>query len=100
MKYWPLSTLRDSPLMPANLQWELAQFYQKMPSQMAFEACLNVARKTQPIETGILVIESVNAPLRTMYARYPDFAEWMALEQAGVFEADDGYLFMSREPVH
>lgn len=101
MKYWPLSMLKASPLMPAVYAHELYNFYRKMPSEHAFEACLQVARETQPLEmSGLLIIESVNAPLRQTYTEYPTWEEWSRLERAGAYQSSEGYLFMTFEALH
>ncbi len=100
MRYWPLSVLKESSLMPAAYAWELTRFYQHLPSRAAFEACLDVARQTPSAETGLLIIESVNAPMRYVYGDYPEFDDWFRLERAGVFQTEDGYLFMTIDALH
>lgn len=100
MRYWPLSVLKESPLMHPAHVWELSRFYKHPPSEPAFYACLEVASRTQPVDTpGLMIIESVDAPNRLVYSRYPGRAEWSRLERAGVFEGD-GCLYMFMEALH
>lgn len=101
MKYWPFSVIKDSPLMPPGCAWELSSFYSRRPSEPTFRACLDVARRTAPMEApNLLIIESVNAPLRYVYGGYPDWEEWTRLERSGVHQDDNGYLFMTMEALH
>lgn len=101
MKYWPFSVIKQSPLMPPAFAWELSGFHKRIPSEMAFQACLNVARHTTPMDApSLLIIESTDAPLRYMYADYPEIDEWLRLERAGVHQDKNGYLFMTMEALH
>lgn len=101
MKYWSLSQLRHSPLMPAQHAWELANFYVRMPSEHAYDACLAVARQIEPVQMpGLVLIESVNVPMRLAYTEYPNIEEWLAVERVFVSSNDDGDLFLNMQPLH
>lgn len=95
MKVWPLSVLKESPLMPPQYAWEVARFYQHLPSEGCFYACLAVARQTPPVEMpGLVAIETVGAPIHFMYTEYPDWEEWSRLERAFAAEASNNDLFL------
>ena len=101
MRYWPLSVLRSSPRMPSVFAWELSRFYTHPPSEPAFYACLNVAAETRPVQMqGLVIIESVNAPMRLAYTEYPTWEEWAQLERAFVIEGDNDTRFVMMESLH
>lgn len=101
MKIWPLSVLKESPLMPSAYAWELSRFYTHPPTEGAFHACIAVAPQIQPVPApGLVVIESVSAPNRLAYVEYPTRAEFERLERAFVAEADDGYRFIMMDSLH
>jgi hypothetical protein len=101
MNYWPLSMLRESPLMPPEYVWELQRFYTHPPSGPVFYACLNVAQNTVPLEMpGLAIVESVGAPNRLIFTEYPNWEQWARLERAGAFQNDAGYLFVMMDSLH
>lgn len=101
MKMWPLSVVKNSPLMPHAYAWELSRFYSHPPSEGAFNACLQVAPQIQPVPApGLVVIESVSAPSRLAYVEYPTRAEFERLERAFVAEASNGYRFVMVDSLH
>ena len=101
MKMWPLSVVRESPLMPAAYAWELSRFSTHAPTEGAFHACIQIAPQIQPVPApGLVVVESVAAPNRLMYTEYPSPAEFERLERAFVAEASDGYRFVMMDSLH
>jgi len=87
--------------MPAAVAWELSRFYTHPPSELAFNACMQVAPQIQPVPApGLVVIESLSAPKRLAYVEYPTRAEFERLERAFVAEADDGYRFIMMDSMH
>lgn len=101
MNYWPLSTVKTSPLMPAAYAWELSLVYKTCRlSPLVFQACGEVARQTQPVQTGLIIIESANAPSRHAYTELPTWEEWFRLERGGVIEASDGMLYVIIDALH
>lgn len=101
MKIWPLSVIRESPLMPAAYAWELARFHSVVPSESAFYACFNVARQTNPVPMqGLVIVESINAPHRFMYTEYPTFDEFVRLERVAAVQGVDGCMCMVMDALH
>lgn len=102
MNYWPMSTIKSSPLMPPMFAWELFRVYATVNlSPHAFQACGDVARNTRPTNSPHLaIIESVNAPARYIYTDYPDCDEWPQLERGGVVEASNGMLHVIIDALH
>lgn len=101
MNYWPLlSVIAESPLLPAVYAAEVRNMYRRPCSEGAYYACMNVARNTAPIDTGLLIIESVDAPCRRMYAEYPDFAQWAKLERGGVIQDVNGRMYVIVDGLH
>lgn len=101
MKVWPLSMVKNSPLMPASYVWELTRFYQHPPSEYVFNAVLAVSKEMRPVHMpGLVVIETVSAPNRLMYTEYPSRVEFERLERAFVAETEDGYRFVMMDSLH
>lgn len=95
MRYWPISTIASSPMMPAPYALEVAQIPRRAPSERAFYSCFDVAKHTQPTPSGALVIiESEGAPARQAYTGYPSFDEWFRLERSAVIEANGDFFIM------
>lgn len=102
MKYWPMSIVKSSPLMPPVFAWELFRVYETCYlSAPAFQACGDVAQQTQPASMpNLAVVESIGAPARQLYTNYPDWEEWSRLERGGVFEASNGVLHVIIDALH
>lgn len=101
MKYWPMTVIIQSPLVPPAYAWELQQFYRKIPSEGAYDAVFDVARKTPPVEApNTVVVSSVGSPCRRVCLGYPTEAEWLPLERAAVVAGDNGYLYVLMDALH
>lgn len=101
MNYWPLSTIKQSPLMPPTYAWELCRFSYQIPSLPAFEACMAVARQTTPIAMqGLIVIESTDTSGRFAYTERPSLQEWTRLERIAAVETAGGFLCMIMDALH
>lgn len=96
MKYWPVSVIKSSPLMPAALVHEFRDFYNTPLSEAAFQACAHVAAGTQPQEhPNLYIIDSDGAPYRQIYLNHPSEDEFARLERGGVIPWGlDGEDFM------
>ncbi len=100
-RYWPLSVLKNSPLMPPAYQWELLRFTQQLPSAGAYYACIEVTKHAPAIPMpGLVVIETVNGTGRFMYTEYPDFEAWARLERVGAIEGMNGFMCMVMDALH
>ncbi len=99
-KYWPMSVITHSPLMPASHTWELEQIYSRPLSNAAYNAVFPIVRQTAPIESGLVIIESIEAPARRVYTEYPVFEDWLRLERGGIIEANDGGLCIILDALH
>lgn len=100
MKYWPLSTLINSPLMPGPYALELNYLYERPLTQRSYNACIDVARHTPGLDTGLVVIESVDAPMHRAYVERPSCDEWARLERAGVLRSVAGTMFLTMDALH
>lgn len=100
MRYWPLSLLASSPLMPGLYALEIEQVCSRSPSEAAFYSCFEVARHTEPTPTGgLAIIESEGAPARQVYTEYPSWDAWSRLERAAVIAAN-GHFFIIIDGLH
>ena len=101
MRYWPISALIHSPLMPLPYAIELDRIYSdRPPSSNAYCACIDVARQLPGLETGLVVIESVDAPMRRAYVERPPYDEWARLQRAGVLQTGAGTMFLTMDALH
>lgn len=101
MRYWPLSVIANSPLMPPAYAWEIQRFYYQMPSEGAFHACMEVVKHTGHVAMpGLTVIESINAPNRFVFTEYPTWEEWSRFERAGAIECDNGQICVMIDGMH
>lgn len=90
MKYWQMSTIAASPLLPPVYAVEVNHIYRRALSQGAINACCHIACQTEPYDTPALaIIESIGAPPRRVYTGYPECDEWLRLERGGVILGDD-----------
>ena len=101
MKYWPMMAIARSPLLPAPYVHELQNFYLRCPSKHAFEAALDVARHTAPLELpNLAVIETPGGTYHRTFTGRPSHDEWLRLERGGVVPFDDGTLFVLMDAIH
>lgn len=95
MRYWPLSVIAQSPMLPPVYGPELYRaYYDPRISQGALVACNQVAGHTRPVETPLVIIHSVGAPMRRVYTEYPEFDDWLRLERGGFIATDDTFGFV------
>ena len=100
MKFWPLSAIAASPLVPPAFAQELRDFNYRMPSEGAYLVACDVARNTQPVQApNLAVIETLGGTWRRMYTDYPEPAEWLWLERSTVID-DNGYVFILMDALH
>lgn len=91
MKYWPLSIIINSPLLPSVYAVEVQSIYTLQISPYAYHACAEVAARLKPTETNLVIIESLDAPCRFAYSRMPTDEEWNKLERGGVVQDVYGF---------
>lgn len=88
MKYWPMSVVASSPLLPWHYQGELFAVQNRhydVMSQAAVVACVDVINHTQPVEMpNLAVLESVGTNPRRVFKDYPTDDEWERLERTGI----------------
>lgn len=100
MKYWPLSVIARSPLMPGHLTHELLG-PQRFVSVLAVNAAGQVAGEIAPaIPNRLTCIETAGAPCRRIFLDYPTTAEFEQLEPAGVMEDCYGGRFLLYDCFH
>jgi hypothetical protein len=102
VNYWPLSVIKDSPLMSPAYATELHRVYATLfLSGGAFLACSDVARHTAPRSIpNLALIETIGAPPRQVYTEYPDWEEWFGLERGAVIEGSNGVLYVIIDGLH
>ncbi len=101
MKFWPLSVIAASPLVPPAYAHEVSRIATHLPSEGAFYACIDVARRTEPVNApGLVIVESIGAPQRRVYTEYPEWDEWFRLERGAVMQAQDGFMFVHFDGLH
>lgn len=102
MKYWPLSLIAESPLLPPAYFMEVTDAGRTCNmSRGAFLACGDVAMRTAPVDApNMVVMESPGAPARRVYVRFPECEEWLRLERGGVVAGDDGLLHVLIDALH
>ncbi len=96
MKYWRFSTIKNSPLAPPAIAWELYRFPQtRAISRDAADACAVIAHDTRPTESpNMEIVLGTDAPPGLVFLKHPEPSEWHALEPEGVvFHADEYFLF-------
>lgn len=88
MKYWPMSVVRSSPLMPAYFQPELDAAPRTLfMSHLAATACGHVADNTPCREMpNLVIIETLGKPARQAFIDYPTDAEWQSIERFAVIQ--------------
>jgi hypothetical protein len=97
MRYWPLSVLRTSPLLPGDCAAELDAFRVKRElSARASNACEYVLQRIPAVVSPDLVLTtSVLA-----YMKYPTKKQWERLERMNIIQESDGTLFIFTAPLH
>jgi len=95
VRYFPLSTIAQSPLMSPVYAWEVANAYHTSQlSRGAMHACGYVIEHTKPHETPLVIIESVGTPMRRVYIDYPETEAWLALERGGFVLTNEFFGFV------
>lgn len=100
MRYWPLSVIRMSPLLPGDCAAELDALYTAHKlSHRAFGACGFVASKTKPIMTGNMVVMEGDETVlpKVVYVGRPTVEQWGRFERAIVVKGPAGpdhYVFV------
>lgn len=98
MKFWPVSEI--ARIVAPKYGAELRDFCYRMPSRGAYDAAIGAIQYAEPVHAPNLVtIDSVGAPSRRMYIRYPELVEWSYLERATVMD-DNGYVFILMDALH
>ena len=95
MRYWPLSEIATSPLLPPEYVAELCRARNTgSMSNGAILACYQTATQIATVQSPLVIIESIGAPWRRVYTEYPEFEAWLALERAGFVETQDNFVFV------
>lgn len=104
MKFWPMSVIASSPMMPWHHQSELYEVQHRNRTVMtldAVQACGGVAMSTQGIDAPNLgIIESIGANTKRFFNDYPLEDEWLRLERVIVLEDDAGRHFIILDVLH
>lgn len=104
MKYWPLSQLALSELLPwqhAAAVYELQHRGRSYLPHGAIGALGYVASHLPAADAPQLtIIESANADHRHIYLDYPGIDEWLRLERSGVLLDDAGVMHMVIDALH
>jgi hypothetical protein len=102
MKFWSMSRLIESPVMPAALANDLVIWMRtgEAPEHM-FPALQYVVNCTAPqFAEGLAIMPGVRCPDRRLLMAYPDATAFEALERFCVFELDDGSTYCHVDAVH
>ena len=100
MRYWPLSVIRTSPLLPGDCAAELDSFCEKRKlSPRACGACEFVIRKTRAVRSDNLVMARSNV-VKFIYLARPTQEQWNRLERISFVTDPDGSIFITVEPLH
>jgi hypothetical protein len=96
IRYWPMSVICNSPLLPPVYIHELHNIIQRQQvSPEGFNAALEVASRTPHMDMpDLAVVESVDRPITQVFKEYPTDEEWERLERCGIFQATDGRYFV------
>lgn len=107
MRYWPLSVIVTSPLVPEAHLYEISQARTRLPSEKGFYAMMEVARRTPAVAAPNLVfIETIEpdgsrrGEARRVFTHYPEADEWLRLERQCVHETSEGFLFVFFDGLH
>lgn len=94
MRYWPLSEVLRSPVIGPYAA-ELVNVGPRHPlSQGAMWACSRATDNIKPWEGQMLMLDSLDTILTPIYANYPEFDEWFALERAGFIMTEKVFIFV------
>lgn len=101
MRYWPLSVIAQSPLVPPAYALEISMTATRVPSQGAYYAMVDIARQTAAVDApNLVIIESTDAPGRRCFTGYPTEAEWLRLERTVFMENEAGFMFGMIDSLH
>lgn len=101
MRYWPLSTLAASPVMPSWFLPELLYGPDHMITPAAAHACGHIAMSTPAVVAPKLcMVENEGSYFRRLYTDYPNIEEWLRLERRCVVQFKDGQLMLFCDGLH
>jgi len=91
MRFWPISVIATSPMLPLAYRPEIDNICNALPGRGAFYACIDVAMHTQAVEAPTLhLVRNIGSQTRRLYIGYPDTEAWLRLERACVMQDDSG----------
>lgn len=101
-KYWPLSLLASSPLMPQHYAWEITRSLQTCEMSLGCGmACADVALHTPHMNLrGFHIINYVGSGARTLFMEYPTPEEFERVERGFMIEMADGCVFGLVDALH
>lgn len=105
MRYWPLSVIRTSPLLPGDCAAELDSIYRAMAiTERTFQACGFVVQRTEALTAaGLVVMEGdATTTLKLAYMSRPTQEQWERLERACIVPGPDSpnhFIFLV-DPLH
>lgn len=102
MKMWPVSTLQRDPRMPPDFNAEFFYLYATMQLSLpCIHACSQVMATSPGIEApNLVMIESVDGPIRRAFSAMPTQSEWENLERACGHCLEDGRTFILVDALH
>lgn len=89
MRYWPMSVIRTSPLLPGDCAAELGKLYSTLEmTPRAFSACGFVVERTKPMnQDGLVVMEGDETVMpKLVYMKRPTVEQWTRLERAAFIQ--------------
>jgi hypothetical protein len=88
MRYWPLSTVRTSPLLPGDVASEVTVIYRTLRlTPRAFDACDEVSDLTPHVQMdGLILAKDEYSFPRYMYLRRPPVEQWKRLERGCILQ--------------
>ena len=97
MRYWPISVVRTSPLLPGPCAVELNIMYAtRRLSPYTFEMCGAVADHTEAVNMdGLAIVD--NEEMQTIsftYAKRPPMEQWERMERGAVVERSRHYYVL------
>lgn len=101
MRYWPMSVIRTSPLLPGDCAAELHFIFAKLMSTRTLQACEHVANQTQSVNAdGLVVMEGdPEVPYKLVYTQRPTQEQWERLERTVIIDAPGNALVFFMDPL-
>ena len=105
MKFWPMSTLAQSPLMPFGYAGEFYALFERRAHGLStgcVQAVAHVATQTPPHDMpNMVLVQAADTPAYRIFLDIPTPVEWHMLERAGVtFEDGDELMNLVIAPLH